>query len=73
MKFWRQDGQRLRMPVAAEDCATMSSIELAGQHSCSRPPSWPSGPAGADLNSSREGHMPRIAFSRTSSIRGTER
>ena len=54
--------------MAAEDWPTMSSIELAGQQSCSRPPS-----SGADLNSSSEGHMPRIFFSRPSSLRATAR
>ena len=64
MKFLRHDGQRLRMPVAAEDWSTMSSIESAGQHSRSSPSS-------AERNSSRDGHIPRIRFSRASSRRGT--
>ena len=64
MKFLRQDGQRLRMPVAAEDWSTMSSMESAGQHSRSSPSS-------AERNSSRDGHIPRIRFSRASSRRAT--
>ena len=66
MKFLRQEGQRLRMPVAAEDCSTMSSIESAGQHSRSSP-------SEGERNSSREGHMPSILFSRASSRSGTEK